>query len=93
MTRKDFLRDMFEEIFDLKGIEYKETKDDTVVYYANVDLLKDCSYSQHYKKRVQKMINELLNEKCNNVCIKRNNRNGKSEPETAEKYQKMQESF
>ena len=78
MTRKNFLNNMINEILGYSIIELKKIDNDKVVYIKDGTLVKDCTYTRHYRKKVSELICSIFDKNVKKVEIE--DKDKKSQP-------------
>ena len=83
MTRKEFLRKIFMDVFGSTKIKFKDTEGDVIRYSADNRLFTDCQYTGTYRDHMEDMFAPLLDSQYHQICIVK----GKySKPEPIEPY-------
>ena len=69
MTRKVFLKNMVKSIFGYSIIDYKKDKQGIITYQKAGTLIKDCTYTLHYRNRIIELINPIFCEMIKTIRI------------------------
>ncbi len=74
MTRKEFLNIMVKSILGYSIIEFKEKKNDKIEYDKTGTLIKDCTYTQHYHKKIVELICSIFDKSLKTLKITNENK-------------------
>lgn len=86
MTRKEFLNTMVKSILGYSIIEFKEIQNNNVRYEKTGTLIKDCTYTQHYHKKIEELICSIFDKSVKNLTIEVENKPIKAYQENARNF-------
>lgn len=86
MTRKEILNTMVKSIFGYSIIEFKEIQNNNVRYEKTGMLIKDCTYTQHYHKKIEELICSIFDKNVKKLTIEVENKPIKTYQENARNF-------